>query len=342
MDIVLTRRGGVPVRDQLVIQLELRILSGHLAPGQKLPSVRALARRLRLHPNTVSAAFQELEASGHVEMRRGSGVYVRSAAPDRLDEARSLDDMIRMALHTALKRGFSGPEIRAAVERWLAAAPPDRVVVVDPVPEMGELLVHELRESLSVRCEATTLDAAQRERTLLAGALALCLPYHLEALHRLAAPTPVETVTLEVSEADRRAVLALPSGAVVLVVSHAPGVVAFAIPLLHSLRGDEIHVEGRRLAERAAWRRLAAAADLVVADALAAPELARTAPRQLRVLRLVAPPVLERLRVALGVAAAAPAAARQASGRRGRAAVPAPQSAPAPRSRTAPSPARPE
>lgn len=308
MEIVLTRRGGVPVRDQLVIQLELRILSGKLAPGQKLPSVRALARRLRLHPNTVSAAFQELEASGHVEVRRGSGVYVRSAAPDRLEEARSLDDMIRMALHTALQRGFSGPEIRGAVERWLAAAPPDRVVVVDPVREMGELLVHELRESLGVRCEATTLDEAQRERTLLAGALALCLPYHLEALHGLAAQTPVETVTLEVSEAERAAVLGLPAGAIVLVVSHAPGVLAFAGPFLHSLRGDEIHVECRRLGERAAWRRLAAAADLVIADALAAPELARAAPRQLRVLRLVAPPVLERLRGALGVSSR-PAAA---------------------------------
>ena len=77
MEFVLNRKGGLAVRHQLVAQLELRILGGELAPGEKLPSVRALARRLRLHPNTVSAAYRELEASRHVEMRRGAGVFVR-------------------------------------------------------------------------------------------------------------------------------------------------------------------------------------------------------------------------------------------------------------------------
>ena len=68
MEIVLNRKGGVAMRDQLVAQLELRILEGQLGPGEKLPSVRALGRRLRLHPNTVSAAYRVLQASGHVEM----------------------------------------------------------------------------------------------------------------------------------------------------------------------------------------------------------------------------------------------------------------------------------
>ena len=73
MDIVLNRRGGVPVRDQLVAQLELKILGGELPLGQRLPSVRSLARRLKVHHNTVSAAYQALEDSGHVELRRGAG-----------------------------------------------------------------------------------------------------------------------------------------------------------------------------------------------------------------------------------------------------------------------------
>ena len=62
MDIFVNRRGGVPVRDQLVTQLELKILGGDLARGQRLPSVRALARRLKVHHNTVSAAYQDLLA----------------------------------------------------------------------------------------------------------------------------------------------------------------------------------------------------------------------------------------------------------------------------------------
>ena len=46
MDIVLNRKGGVPLHDQLLAQLELRILGGSIAPGERLPSVRALARQL--------------------------------------------------------------------------------------------------------------------------------------------------------------------------------------------------------------------------------------------------------------------------------------------------------
>ena len=115
MEIVLNRRGGVPVREQIATQLQLKILGGELAHGQRLPSVRALARRLRVHHNTVSAAYQDLQAAGHVQLRRGSGVFVRRAGPTSLAEARGLDEMIRMALHTAFSKGFKGAEIRSAV-----------------------------------------------------------------------------------------------------------------------------------------------------------------------------------------------------------------------------------
>jgi DNA-binding transcriptional regulator YhcF (GntR family) len=80
-------------------QLELKILSGALKHGQRLPSVRSLARRLQVHHNTVSAAYQDLEAAGHVELRRGAGVFVSHEGPSALSEARGLDEMIRMALH---------------------------------------------------------------------------------------------------------------------------------------------------------------------------------------------------------------------------------------------------
>src|SRR5574341_1776456 len=98
MDIVLNRRGGVPVREQIATQLELKILVGELAHGQRLPSVRSLARRLKVHHNTVSAAYRELQEAGHVNLRRGSGVFVRRAGPTELPEARDLDEMIRLFL----------------------------------------------------------------------------------------------------------------------------------------------------------------------------------------------------------------------------------------------------
>ena len=301
LDIVLNRRGGVLIRDQLVTQLELKILDGTLAHGQKLPSVRALARRLKVHHNTVSAAYQDLEQAGHVDLRRGSGVFVRHAGATALPEARGLDEMIRLALHAAFRKGFSGIEIRAAVERWLAAAPPDRVVVVDPSPQMGELLVHELREVLGIPASSCTLDDVAHEPTRLAGALTLVLPYHVAAVCALVPGVAVEVVTLEVAEADRRAVAELAAGSIVLFLSHSPTVLPFAAVFLKSLRGDEILVETRLVSAPREWRRLIRAADLVLTDALSTESARRAGARRVREVRVVQPAALERLRDALTI-----------------------------------------
>jgi DNA-binding transcriptional regulator YhcF (GntR family) len=301
MDIILNRRGGIPLRDQLVIQLELKLLAGALGPGQKLPSVRALARRLKLHPNTVSAAYQELEAAGHVLLKRGAGVFVRPGGPARLDEAQGLDEMIRVALHAAFQKGYSGAEIRAAVERWLAAAPPDRIVVVDPVREMGELLLHELRQGLPVRASACTIEELSADPTLLSGALALSLPYHVETIRQLVPGCAQEVLTLEVSDQDRAAILKLPPGSIVLVVSHAQTVLPFATVLMRSLRGDELHVETHLLEATRGWRRLVPAADLVFADALSVAAVRKGRPRRLQEVRFASPLVLGRLQDALAV-----------------------------------------
>lgn len=301
MEIVLNRRGRIPVREQIATQLQLQILAGALAHGQRLPSVRALARRLRVHHNTVSAAYQDLQQAGHVQLKRGAGVYVRHAGPTELPEARGLDEMIRLALRSAFGMGYSGTEIRAAVERWLAADPPERLVVVDPSRDMGELLVQELRTGLERAASTVTLDDVARDPGLLEGTLALVLPYHYGKLRQLAPSAAVEEVTIEVAEGDRKAISALPEGSIVLVVSHASVVLPFASVFLHSLRGDEVFVDTRPLSAAAEWRRLAPAADLVLADVLSAPAVREAGARRVREVRIVSPRALERLRGELTV-----------------------------------------
>ncbi|HUG53372.1 MAG TPA: GntR family transcriptional regulator [Vicinamibacteria bacterium] len=301
LDIVLNRRGGVPIRDQLVTQLEMKILDGTLAHGQRLPSVRSLARRLKVHHNTVSAAYQDLEEAGHVELQRGSGVFVRRAGTSGLTEARGLDEVIRLALFAALSKGFSGAEIRGAVERWLAAAPPDRLVVVDPSAEMGELLVHELRETLGVPASACTLDEVTRDPARVSGALVLVLPYHLAAVRAAAPGASAEVITLEVQEADRRAVADLPVGSIVLFLSHSPTVLPFASVFLRSLRGDEVLVETRLLSAPREWKRLVRAADLVMTDSLCTDAARKAGARRVREIRVVPEAALMRLREALTI-----------------------------------------
>src|SRR5947207_15082293 len=78
MQLWFSRQSDISIRDQLATQIVLAIVSGELEPGQRLPSTRELARRFRLHPNTVSAGYRQLERGNWLEFRKGSGVYVRA------------------------------------------------------------------------------------------------------------------------------------------------------------------------------------------------------------------------------------------------------------------------
>jgi DNA-binding transcriptional regulator YhcF (GntR family) len=296
VDFVLKRKGGVPLHDQLLAQLELRILTGVLAPGQRLPSVRALARRLGLHANTVSSAYRDLETAGHVELRRGAGVYVRSGAPASLEDAHGLDELIRLALSAAFRKGHSGAEIRAAVERWLRAAPPERVVVVDP-----------RRRRSSWSCTRSHVDRRPR-RGLHArglepspasppGAAGRCL---IGRVARAARRRAGRDDPGRASEENEKAVMAVPVGGTVLLVSSSPILLQIAQGRISGLRGDELLVEARLVSRRAEWRRLLPAADLVLADALASGVVREARARRLRELRLVGERDLARLRKALG------------------------------------------
>jgi GntR family transcriptional regulator len=305
VEFVLNRKGGVPLHDQLLAQLELKILSGAIAPGQRLPSVRVLARRLGLHANTVSLAYRDLEEAGHVELRRGAGVYVRAGQPAAFEEAKGLDEMVRLALRVAFRRGHSGSEIRAAVERWLRAAPPERVVIVDPRRETLELVAHEIRSTLAVPASGCTLEELEREPGLASGALLLALPYHAAKVARVAPGAALETVHVVASAEDQEAVRALPAGSTILIVSCSPILLQIVGAVAGGLRGDEVLVEARLLSRRAEWRRLIPAADLVFADALAAPAVRAARPRALRELRLIGAKDLVRVRKALSLAVTA-------------------------------------
>ncbi|HXB53959.1 MAG TPA: GntR family transcriptional regulator [Vicinamibacteria bacterium] len=305
MDIVLRKNVGVPLSEQITAQIELKILAGDLKAGERLPSVRAHARRLKVHSNTVSAAYRLLEDRGLLEMRRGSGVFVHLPGPRKVQDARSLDEMIRLGLYIALQR-HSGAEVRAAVLRWLAGTPPSRVVVVDPAPEMGELLARELSGALRIRASACSVAELEEHPELLGGALGVALPYHLERVRKLVPGAPVESVSLEVSAKDRQAILELPAGAIILLVSHSPDVLHLAPGFVASLRGDELLLETRLVRASREWKRLLAAADFVFADVIAFSKVERVRSRRLREVRFLAESSVDHLRSSLSVVVPSP------------------------------------
>ena len=76
MQISLTKNSDVPLRQQLAEQIVFLITTGQLSAGEELPSVRALARQVKVHHNTVSEAYQDLVRRNWLTRRRGSRLTV--------------------------------------------------------------------------------------------------------------------------------------------------------------------------------------------------------------------------------------------------------------------------
>jgi len=157
MRLWLSKNSAASLRDQLGTQLTLGIISGDLKPGEKLPSVRELARRYKIHSNTVSAAYRDVETRGWLEARKGSGVYVRDQY--RASENSSLHGLIENFLAETRARGFSSAEVRESLARVLGTAPVRRIVVIEPEPELAEILAAELRSQITL---AVAVEVSQR------------------------------------------------------------------------------------------------------------------------------------------------------------------------------------
>ena len=115
----------VPPSRQLQEQLLDAIARGELAPGDQLPSVRALAAEALVNPNTVAKAIRDLEIAGVLVGRNGLGVFVSDAAP-RLAVGRRRATTLaafETALREALRAGHSPQEVLELVERATTVAP---------------------------------------------------------------------------------------------------------------------------------------------------------------------------------------------------------------------------
>ena len=78
-----TNDSSLPYYEQLVLRVKQQIVQGILQPGDRLPSVRDMARQEQLNPNTVSKAYKQLESQQVITTVHGKGTYVRetTAAP---------------------------------------------------------------------------------------------------------------------------------------------------------------------------------------------------------------------------------------------------------------------
>lgn len=193
--------GEIPIYRQLATQVQLAVVSGDLRPGERLPSTRELARRFRIHPNTVSAGYRLLAREGWAEYRHGSGVYIRSDAAPAQTPEQILDQHIVAFFKAVRELRLPAMAIRQRVAAWIAAPAPERFVLIEPEAEAGEILLTEIRKLTPWPVTAIPVEDAARPEALRA-AIALCRPSQAKIV-RAVLPAGIELIPLHIRSANR-------------------------------------------------------------------------------------------------------------------------------------------
>lgn len=155
MRLWLSKNVGISLKDQLTRQMILAIISGDLSAGDKLPSIRELGRRYKVHPNTVAAAYRFLEASGWTESRSGSGVYVKTVTQARINKAANeiehdLDTAILLFLKDAEVRGFDREQIKERFDAVFNREKPKHIEVFEQDRDLASILEYEISGRFTV------------------------------------------------------------------------------------------------------------------------------------------------------------------------------------------------
>jgi GntR family transcriptional regulator len=295
MRIWLSKNSEVPVREQLASQIVLGIVSHDLKPGQKLPSTRELARRFNIHSNTVSAAYRDLAERGWVELRKGSGIYVRERAGDDPQAGGlELEQLISAFLRAARERGHSLGEIQASIKRVLELQPPDHFLVVEEDEELRQILVAEIKEATGFQVSGAGLEACD-DQSLLAGAAVVAL-YGRDG-ERIRAILPPSATCLMLharsvpSSMQGRGLP--PADVIVSVVSRWPEFLRWARTMLVAA-GIDPEALNFRDARRGDWQKGLRASAFVITDALTATQI--PAGSDVRIFRIIADTSLDELR----------------------------------------------
>jgi len=246
MQISLNKTSEVPLQQQLAEQIVFLITTGELCTGQQLPSVRSLARRLRIHHNTVSKAYQDLVRRGWLTRQHGSRLYIGAPtqSPAGATDA-GLDELINQCIRRAHELGYSLQALRKKVLKRLFTVPPDHILVVEEEAGLCQLLQAEISAHVGRRVETCSPEQFAKTPELAVGAQVVAPDYVLPLLKRLV-PGNRPCISLTFSGADEHGAfirnLAEPSTIGVASVSEAllktaRSLLALVVGQRHTFRG---------------------------------------------------------------------------------------------------------
>jgi len=297
MKLWISKGGAETIQEQLSAQIVLGIVSGDLVPGERLPSTAVIARRFQIHANTVGAVYRNLVERRWLKWKRGSGFFVRPRDSEKktFDPDLDLDGLIAAFVNVARSRGHSHTEIQSRMSRWFQMARPDRVVVIEPEPELRDILVAEIAGHVSAPVAVSTLEDCRKPENLI-GAFCVALYDHSEEV-RDALPAKTPCLFLHSRSApESMAGNPKPSpDTLIVVASRWPSFLKWARILLVAVGIDAMAIDLRD-ARQKGWKRGMTGDSFIITDSL----LARVLPKgpNLHVFSLIADASIEELRQA--------------------------------------------
>lgn len=118
----LLQNSGVPIYQQIADQLRADILAGKLKEGDYLPSIRSLAKDLKISVITTMKAYEQLEAEGLVTASQGKGFYVNAQDSEMLKEQhiRKVEESLMEAIRAAQVAGMTDGELQEILSTLLS------------------------------------------------------------------------------------------------------------------------------------------------------------------------------------------------------------------------------
>ena len=113
MDIIISTSSGRPIYEQITDQIKSAIVTGQLAEGEQLPSIRALANSLRVSAITTKRAYADLEATGLIETVQGKGSFVAGGNAEliREEQMREVEGLLAKAVERGRTIGLTDDEL---------------------------------------------------------------------------------------------------------------------------------------------------------------------------------------------------------------------------------------
>lgn len=118
MNIIISNSGDKPIYEQIIGQIKNMVMNGTLKEGDSLPSMRMLAKELRISVITTKRAYEELEREGFITTIVGKGSFVKAADTELLREERlrQLEELLTQAVSLAEQSGITRQELQEILE----------------------------------------------------------------------------------------------------------------------------------------------------------------------------------------------------------------------------------